>query len=127
MGYKSCKCLIKGIKSKTKSCARHESGYMKMAKKFILAIVIIASVAIADNVAFDLGLTANTCYAAAPNNGAYSRTGNSVNVYTQEGHSKGSFAVYLHNGQRYIDFNNTWICIQGRSSFVYCGNRYVIR
>ena len=127
MGYQFCKYLIKCITSKTKSCARHESGFKKMAKKFILAIAIIASVAIADNVAPELGITANTCYAAAPNNGTYSKTGYSVNVYTQEGHSKGSFAVYLHNGQRYIDFKNTWICIQGRSRFSYCGNWYVIR
>ena len=98
-----------------------------MAKKFFLAIALIASVAIADNIAPELGLSANTCYAAAPNNGTFSRTGYSVNVYNENGHPKGSFAVYLHNGQRYIDFHNTWICIQGRSRFGYCGNWYVIR
>lgn len=45
-----------------------------MAKKFFLTIAIIASVAVADNIAPELGLTANTCYAAAPNNGTFSRT-----------------------------------------------------
>lgn len=98
-----------------------------MAKKFFLVIAIIASVAVADNIAPELGLTVNTCYAGAPNNGTFSRTGYSVNVYNENGHPKGSFAVYLHKGQRYIDFCNTWICIQGRSRFAYCGNWYVIR
>lgn len=98
-----------------------------MAKKFFLAIAIIASVSIADNLAPEIGLTANICYAAAPNNGTFSRTSYSVNVYTQEGHPKGSFSVYLHHGKRYIDFNNTWICIQGKNRFGYCGNWYVIK
>lgn len=98
-----------------------------MVKKFFLAIAIVASVAIYDTIAPEPGLTANTCYAAAPNNGTYTRTRYSVKVYNENGHAKGSFTVYLHRGQRYIDFNNTWICIQGRSRFAYCGNWYVIR
>lgn len=63
----------------------------------------------------------------APNDGTYTRTGSTVSVYTEEGHPKGTFSVYLHHGKRYIDFNNTWICIQGKSRFGYCGNWYVIK
>lgn len=98
-----------------------------MIKKFFLAIAIIASVAATDMVATSAGLTGNTCMAAAPNDGTYMRTGYSVSVYTEGGAPKGSFSVYLHHGKRYIDFYNTWICIQGKSRFGYCGNWYVIK
>lgn len=98
-----------------------------MIKKFFLVIAVMASMAAADMVATSAGLTGNTCMAAAPNDGTYTRTSSSVSVYTQEGHPKGSFSVYLHHGKRYIDFNNTWICIQGKNRFGYCGNWYVIK
>lgn len=98
-----------------------------MIKKFFLVIAVMASMAAADMVTTSAGLTGNTCMAAAPNDGTYTRTSSSVSVYTQEGHPKGSFSVYLHHGKRYIDFNNTWICIQGKNRFGYCGNWYVIK
>ena len=66
-------------------------------------------------------------FRGASNNGSYSPTGNSVSIYNENGHHKGTFVVYLHHGNRYIDFNNTWICIQGKSRFGYCGNWYVIK
>ena len=98
-----------------------------MIKKFFLVIAVMASMAAADMVATSAGFTGNTCMAAAPNDGTYTRTSSSVSVYTESGHPKGTFSVYLHNGKRYIDFNNTWICIQGKSRFGYCGNWYVIK
>ncbi len=98
-----------------------------MIKKLVLVIALVAAFTTADIVATSCGLTGNTCMAAAPNDGTYTRTNSSVSIYTQEGHPKGSFSVYLHHGRRYIDFNNMWICIQGKSRFGYCGNWYVIK
>ena len=86
-----------------------------------------SSLIIASMVANGMGFTGKTYMAAAPNDGTYTRTGSSVSIYTESGHSKGTFAVYLHHGKRYIDFNNTWICIQGKSRFGYRGNWYVIK
>lgn len=98
-----------------------------MIKKFFLAIALVATFTVTDIVATSTGLTGNTCMAAAPNDGTYSKTSSSVSIYTESGHPKGTFSVYLHHGKRYIDFDNTWICIQGKSRFGYCGNWYVIR
>lgn len=98
-----------------------------MTKRIIMAIAIIASIAFADNTADQTGFPANVCCAHAPNDGTFTRTAYSVNIYTESGLYKGSFAVYFHHGQKYIDFHNTWICIQGRTRFGYCGNWYVIR
>ena len=98
-----------------------------MIKKIFLAIIMLVAFTATDIVTTTAGLTGNTCMAAAPNDGTYTRTGASVSIFTQEGHPKGSFSVYLHHGKRYIDFNNTWICIQGKSRFGYRGNWYVIK
>lgn len=62
-----------------------------------------------------------------PNNGTYTRTQYSVTVYTESGHCKGTYSIYLHHGKKYINFYNTWICIQGKSRFAYNGNWYVIK
>ncbi len=98
-----------------------------MIKKVLFIFALVGGLTVADIAATSAGLTGNTCMASAPNDGTYTRTGYTVSVYTQEGHPKGTYAVYLHHGQRYIDFNNTWICIRGKSRFGYCGNWYVIR
>ena len=98
-----------------------------MIRKFFLSMAMVVSFTVADMAATEMGITGNTCMAAAPNDGTYTRTSSSVSVYTESGHPKGSFRVYLHHGKRYIDFNNTWICIQGKSRFGYCGNWYVIK
>lgn len=98
-----------------------------MIKKFFLAAAIVVSFATAEVVATEMGFTGNVCMAAAPNDGTYSKTSSSVSIYTESGHPKGSYSVYLHHGKRYIDFNNTWICIQGKNRFAYCGNWYVIK
>ena len=113
--------------TKLKGCARHEAGYYIMIKKIFLAVAIVIYLTTADMIGTNFGLTGNACMAAAPNYGTYSRTGSSVSVFHENGHPKGTFAVYLHHGKRYIDFNNKWICIQGKKRFGYCGNWYVIR
>ena len=71
--------------------------------------------------------TQKVSFQAAPNNGTYTRTSSFVTIYTESGHRKGMYSVYLHYGNRYIDFNNTWVCIQGKSRFFYNGNWYVIK
>lgn len=69
----------------------------------------------------------NVNFQGAANNGTYTRTSYSVTVYTEDGYKKGNYAIYLHGGQKYISFSNTWICIQGKSRFGYNGNWYVIK
>jgi len=99
-----------------------------MNKKFYMVLTLITMIGVADFTCFSTGKTINTCTAkSVPNNGTYTRTNYSVTIYTESGHSKGTFAVYLHNSMKYIRFYNTWICIQGKSRFAYCGNWYIIR
>ena len=98
-----------------------------MIKKIFMAFELMASFAVTDIKANTFAVSANVCMASAPNDGTYTRTSYSVSIYTEDGHPKGTYAVYLHHGKRYIDFNNTWICIQGKSRFGYCGNWYVIK
>ncbi|WP_418551679.1 hypothetical protein [Prevotella sp.] len=59
--------------------------------------------------------------------GNYTKTNYSVTIYTESGHCKGSYSIYLHKGKKYIKFNNVWICIQGKNRFAYNGNWYVIK
>lgn len=89
---------------------------------FIIAVHVTDSVACKTNMLVETNLTAH-----APNNGTYTRTSSFVTIYTESGHRKGMYSVYLHYGNRYIDFNNTWVCIQGKSRFFYNGNWYVIK
>lgn len=100
-----------------------------MFKRIFCVFALVAAVATTDVLASNTCLSAGCCevVSPAPNDGSYTRTPYSVMVYIESGHCKGQFAVYLHNGNRYIDFFNTWICIQGRSRFGYCGNWYIIR
>lgn len=98
-----------------------------MIKKIFMAVALMASFATIEINANTFVVSANVCMASAPNDGTYTRTSYSVSIYTEDGHPKGTYAVYLHNGKRYIDFNNTWICIQGKRRFGYCGNWYVIK
>lgn len=81
-----------------------------------------------DAVSPGLGIPVETCNATAPTKGkSYLKTSQSVTVVAEGGHSKGSFSVYLHNGKKYISFNNTWVCIQGKSRFSYNGCWYIIK
>lgn len=99
-------------------------------KRTITILIALFAITFINNVISSDGqLTTTACSASAhaPNDGTYSKTSSSVSVYTDSGAYKGSFPVYLHHGKRYIDFHNTWICIQGKSRFGYCGNWYVIK
>lgn len=71
----------------------------------------------------------NECHAinTFSDDGQYTQTNYSVMIYTESGHSKGAYPVYLHKGGKYIKFNNVWICIQGKRRFAYNGNWYVIK
>lgn len=97
-------------------------------KKFFALAVIIGGMAFTD-VSSSIMCQGNACYAAtqARNDGTYSPTSQSVSVYTENGHPKGTFTVYLHNGKKYIKFQNSWVCIQGKSRFFMNGNWYVIK
>ncbi len=68
-----------------------------------------------------------TCPACADCGDHYLRTGKTVEIYTESGHHKGTYSVWLNNGDRYIKFNNEWIRIEGKSRFFYRGNAYVIK
>ena len=57
----------------------------------------------------------------------YMRTGKTVEIYTESGHHKGTYSVWLSKGDKYIKFNNEWIRIEGKSRFIYHGNAYVIK
>lgn len=97
-------------------------------KKLIVLAVIVGGMTFTD-VSNSFIWQSNSCYATtqARNDGSYSATSQSVSVYTEGGHPKGSFTVYLHQDKKYIKFQNTWICIQGKSLFGYNGNWYVIK
>lgn len=99
-----------------------------MIKKMFLAIALLAAPSVFDSVLsqFDSSLNLNSIQAQARNDGTYSRTNKSVSIYTQSGHPKGSYAIYLHRGRRYINFKNRWIFIQGKQRFACDGNWYVI-
>lgn len=99
-----------------------------MMKRIFMAVTFLASFAVTDIKANTLACYSTNVYMySAPNDGSYTKTSYSVSIYTEDGHYKGLYAIYLHHGKRYIDFNNTWICIQGKSRFGYCGNWYVIK
>ena len=57
----------------------------------------------------------------------YMRTGRTVEIYTESGHHKGTYSVWLSKGDKYIKFNNEWIRIEGKSRFSHNGNAYVIK
>ncbi len=69
----------------------------------------------------------NIPFGHAPNNGSYTNTGKEVTIVTDSGHNKGTFDVYLHQGYKFIDFNNQWINIQGKTRFFLNGNTYIIK
>lgn len=58
--------------------------------------------------------------------GYYSPTNNYVNIQSETGAKKGQYKVYLNDGKKYINFYDTWICIQGKQRFHFSGNWYII-
>ena len=63
----------------------------------------------------------------APNDGSYTDSGKDVNIQVAGGNNKGSYDVYYHHGDKYIDFQNQWVKIQGKTRFHLNGNDYVIK
>lgn len=55
---------------------------------------------------------------------SYMGTSYTVHVKCTTGADKGYFKVYLHNGDKYIKFSNSWIKL-GNGRFSYNGNSYV--
>ena len=100
-----------------------------MIRKIYLAFALLMTSSTADFVSIQLDspLNLSTTQAQARNDGTYSRTNKSVLIYTQSGHPKGSYAIYLHSGLKYINFKNRWICIQAKQRFACEGNWYVIK
>lgn len=63
----------------------------------------------------------------APNDGTYLHTSETVNVQCCGGANKGDFDVFMHKGQKYIDFHNQWIHITKNGYFTYGGNQYYVK
>jgi len=72
----------------------------------------------------DVADSSNVSFGHAPNDGTYSKTGRNVNLKCDTGTNKGVFDVFLHHGDKYIDFQNQWIKIEGKHSFFLNGNTY---
>ena len=104
-------------------------GYGKMSKRisFVAFLMVAMGYVNVDGFASNIPEAICVQMSPAPNDGTYTRTNYAVTIYTESGHCKGTFAIYLHGGRRYIAFYNTWICIQGKSRFAYNGNWYVIK
>lgn len=98
-------------------------------KKMIVTLGLMLTASATDLIVCDNNLLIrdSVVLAQAPNDGSYTRTSSSIKVYTESGHKKGTFPIYLHKGKRYIDFDDKWICIQGKRRFFYRGNWYVIK
>ena len=98
-------------------------------KKMIVTLGLMLTASATDLIVCDNNLLIrnSAVLAQTPNDGSYTRTSSSVKVYTESGHKKGTFPIYLHKGKRYIDFDDKWICIQGKRRFFYRGNWYIIK
>lgn len=99
-----------------------------MIRKIFCTLVLFAAVSVTKSHAYNLNSSGiHGLLMPVPNDGTYTRTQYSVTIYTESGHCKGTFSIYIHHSKKYIRFNNTWICIQGKSRFGYNGNWYVIK
>ena len=100
-----------------------------MKKQFLVVFLFVFAVGTADVFPFNAEMPMNreSAMTSVPSDGTYTRTQYFVTVCTESGHSKGTYTIYLHRGKKYISFNNTWVCIQGKSRFAYRGNWYVIK
>lgn len=66
-------------------------------------------------------------FGQAPNDGTYLHTSETVNVQCCGGANKGDFDVFMHKGQKFIDFHNQWIHITKNGYFTYGGNQYYVK
>lgn len=69
----------------------------------------------------------NVSFGHAPNDGSYTKSNIDVNIQVAGGGDKGSYDVYFHHGDKYIDFQDHWIKIQGKDRFFFNGNTYIIK
>lgn len=69
----------------------------------------------------------NVSFGHAPNDGTYTKSNIDVNIQVAGGGDKGSYDVYFHHGDKYIDFHDHWIKIQGKDRFFFNGNTYIIK
>lgn len=85
-----------------------------MIKKMFSAIALSTTPSVFDSFSsqFDSSLNLSSIQAQVRNDGTYSRTNKSVLIYTQSGHPKGSYTIYLHQGKRYINFKNKFIKLE---------------
>jgi hypothetical protein len=96
--------------------------------KEIITVLFLATAPILSNASLsNYKFTYNNMYTAPTKGDQYTKTGATVKIYTEAGTCKGSFDVYLHKGKKFISFQNSWICIQGKSRFGYNGIWYIIK
>ena len=69
----------------------------------------------------------NISFGHAHNDGTYTNSGKDIALQVAGGNSKGSYDVFYHHGQKYIDFQNQWIKIEGKDRFSLNGNTYIIK
>lgn len=101
---------------------------MKIIKnKSICILALFLAIHVTSMYAYQTTLGDYEFSAVTQGDGPYIRTNKSVSIYTESGHCKGTFFIYLHQGKKYIRFYNTWVCIQGKQRFAYNGNWYVIK
>ena len=100
-----------------------------MIRKIFFALALLMASSVIDSISsqFDSSLNLSSIHAQARNDGSYTRTNRTIMIYTESGHSKGNYDIYLHRGQKYINFKNRWICIQGKNRFACDGNWYIIK
>lgn len=100
-----------------------------MLKKCLIAFCAVVAIVVAADLNNASTWQSTTCQAAmqARNDGTYSATNQYVTIYNESGACKGQFRVYLHKGDRYINFQNDWIRIEGKRRFGHNGNWYIIK
>lgn len=98
-------------------------------KKVFLAFFALVAITMVADVASSGNFTGNIATAAAAprNDGSYTRTSRTVTIVSENGNPKGTFHIYLHHGKKYIQFQNDWVCIEGKRRFSHNGNWYVIK
>ena len=100
---------------------------IRIMKKSFMLVVMSCAMMLSVNASTFCSQSVSSPVSMEMNDGYFSRTGHSVQVICDSGANKGYYDIYLHQGRKYIKFRNCWICIQGRYSFAYAGNRYYLK
>lgn len=103
-------------------------------KTFLVALTIVTMIntayAVGMNNVLDIANVSNKVQVSAMEpimyivTYGYTGTSYTVHVRCTTGADKGCYKVYLHDGDKYIKFCNSWIKI-GNGRFSYKGNSYV--